>query len=49
MIQEILTEHYDGLLVSGALGHTKLGMDVRRRIRRRFAVDKPVYVREHAS
>jgi len=38
VIQEILTEHYGGELVSGALGHKKLSRNVRRRIRRRLGI-----------
>jgi len=44
VIQEILTEHYGGELVAGALGHKKLSRNVRRRIRRRLGITASVAV-----
>ena len=37
VIQELLTDLHGGEVVSGALGHRKLGAVVRRRVRKRFA------------
>jgi hypothetical protein len=36
VIQELLTDQHDGELVTGALGHRKLGTVVRQRVRKRF-------------
>lgn len=40
VIQEMLTDLHGGELVSGALGHKKLGTVVRQRVRKRFATGK---------
>jgi len=37
VIQELLTEVHGGELVTGELGHKKLGAPVRQRVRKRFA------------
>lgn len=37
MVQDILTEFYDGELISGALGHKHLGRKIRQKVRQRFA------------